>query len=74
MLNELRGRIRVVFFKGLQITESAVFVNESILVIISSVFLCFLGSGADQTGTGDILYIDLNFLSRILRLLVLLRM
>lgn len=49
VLDELGRRIRVVFFKGFQITEAAIFVKESILVIISAVFLGLLGGSADQT-------------------------
>ena len=37
MLNELRGRIRIVLFESFQITKTAVFINESVLVIITAI-------------------------------------
>lgn len=50
--------------KGFQVSESAVFVNKSILVPLCSFFL------ADNTGLGDKLNVDLNSLAGILHLFI----
>ena len=70
VLDELRGRIRAVFFKGFQIAKTAIFVNEGVLIIIPAVLLGLLGSNAYQAGTGDVFHIDLDFLSGIVCLFI----
>ena len=48
MLDELRRRVRIVFFEGFQIPSSTVFVDEGILVIVAAVLFRVLDSSADQ--------------------------
>lgn len=49
-LDELGRRIGTVFFEGFQITETIVFINERVLVIIAAVFFCILCRSAYQAG------------------------
>ena len=70
VLDELRGRVGVVFFEGLQIAKAAVFVDEGVLVIITAVFLGLFGGSAGQTGNGDVFDVDLHFLSGIICLFI----
>ena len=48
MLDELRGRIRIVFFEGFQVPKATVFVDEGILVIVAAVFFRILDSSTNQ--------------------------
>ena len=48
MLDELRRRVRIVFFEGFQIPKTTVFVDEGILVIVAAVLFRVLDSSADQ--------------------------
>lgn len=66
VLNKLRRRIGIVFLKGFQVTETAVFINECVLAI----FLSLIGSSAYQTGAGDVFDVDLNFLTGVISLFV----
>ena len=48
MLDELRRRIGIMLFEGFQIPKAAVFVDESILVIVTAVLFRIFDSTADQ--------------------------
>ncbi len=71
MLNELRGRIRIMLFEGFQVTKTAVFINECVLVVIAAVLFSILNGITDQAGSGDVFHIDLNLLSGIVCFFVL---
>ena len=57
--NEYGRRVRIVLFKGLQITKAAVFVDESILVIIPSVLRRIIHRFSDQACFGNVFHVDL---------------
>ena len=73
MLDELRGRIRTVLFEGFQLTKTAVFINECVLVIIAAVLLGILNGSSDQAGCRDVFHINLNLLAGIICCFVLFR-
>ena len=71
MLNELRRRIRVVFIEGFQVTKTAVFINECVLVVIAAILFGILDGSSNQAGGRNILHIDLNLLPGIVCCLIL---
>ena len=58
------------FLEGLQIAESAEFIQEGVLVIIASILGGVLLGLTDQAGGRDILDVDLDPLTRVGHLLV----
>ena len=64
MLDKLSGRIGAVFLKCFQITETAVFVDEGVLIPLCTRFL------PDNADTRDEFNVDLNSLTWILHLFV----
>ena len=69
MPDELCGRVGRVFLEGFQIAETAVFVDEGILVIITTVLRCVAYRVADQTCLWNEFHVDLYPLTGILHLL-----
>lgn len=67
MLEKLCGGVGTVLLKGLQIPESAVFIDERVLIPLCAFFL------PDNTGLGNKFYIDLHTLAGVLHLFVWLR-
>ena len=53
-------------FEGFQVTKAAVFINESVLVVISAVLFGIFDRSSNQAGLGNIFHIDLYFLTRII--------
>ncbi len=64
MLQKLCGRVCALFFERFEITESAVFVNEGILIVFLP------GSFSHKAGRWNIFHIDLASLSGIVHLFV----
>ena len=71
VLNELRGRIGIMLFEGFQVTKTAVFINEGVLVIIAAILFGILDGSSNQAGCRNILHIDLNLLPGIVCCFVL---
>ena len=69
--NELRGRKGIMLFEGFQVTKTAVFINEGVLVVIAAILFGILDGSSNQAGCRNVLYIDLNLLSGIVRGLIL---
>ena len=74
MENKLSGRVGAVFLEGFQIAKTAIFVQESILVIIAAVLFGVFHCSAHQTGSGDVFHIDLDLLPGVSSLLIGLRL
>ena len=70
MPNELGRRVRIVLFKSFQITKAAVFVDESILVIIAAVLRRVIHRISDQAHFRDVFHVDLDPLAGVGHLLV----
>ena len=70
MFDKFSRRIGAVFLECFQVTKTAEFVNEGILIITTGLF-GVLNSSSDQAGAWHILDVDLNSLARILHLFVL---
>ena len=51
--------------KGFKVAETAVFVDEGVLVIIAAVLLSILGGSSYQAGGRDVFHIDLDLLTGI---------
>ena len=64
MLQKLCGGVGTVLLKSLQIPETAVFVNEGVLIPLCAILL------PDNTGLRDKFHIDLHTLAGILHLLI----
>lgn len=60
----------IVFRESLQITETAIFVKEGVLVEIASIFRSLVRGLPNQAALGDEFDIDLDPLARILHLLI----
>ncbi len=56
--------------KSLQITKTAVFINEGILVIIAAILCSITDRVPNQTCLWDKLYVNLHLLTGILHLLI----
>lgn len=60
-------------FEGFQVTKTAVFINECVLVVIATVLFGIFNGNSNQAGCRDILHIDLDLLTRIICCFVLFR-
>ena len=70
VLYEFRRRVGVVLLERFKVTEAAVFIDEGILVVVAAILFGILNSSADQAGAGDEFDVDLDLLTRIIRLFV----
>ena len=51
--------------EGFQITKTAVFIKECVLVIEAAILFRILGGSSNQARCRDVFHVDLNLLSRI---------
>ena len=70
VLYEYRRRVRIVIFEGFEIAEAAVFVDESILVIVAAVLRRVIHRISDQAHFRDVFHVDLYPLAGVGHLLV----
>ena len=70
MSDEGRGGICIVLLERLQITETAVFVNEGVLVVMIAVLFGILYGSADEAGSRNVFDVDLDALPRISHLFI----
>lgn len=72
--NKFRRSVCIMLFECLQIAETAVLVQEGVLVVVTAIFFRFFSCSADQAGGGDIFHIDLHLLPGIERILIRFRL
>ena len=70
MADEFSSGIRTVFFESLQIAETAVFIDEGVLVIITAILCCIIQCLPDQARLWNIFHIDLYSLAGISHLFI----